>query len=58
MSELETLAKRIQELRREALCDERDLTPQSSEFFLLALSALEQAQRYAILSHYAEMQSR
>ncbi len=34
------------------------MTPQSSEFFLLALSALEQAQRYLMLSHYAEMQSR
>lgn len=56
----------VQELRQEILCDDAaddleyraatiTLTPMAEQYHLLALAALEQAQRYLKLSHYFAM---
>lgn len=50
----EDLAKQIEALRHTALCDVDDslLGPMSEQHYLLAIAALEQAQRYATLASY------
>jgi hypothetical protein len=51
----EDLAKACDKLRVEVLCSEDavGVHPQATEYYLLALSALEQAKRFAMLAHYA-----
>jgi hypothetical protein len=55
----EDLAKRISSLRDAALFNgpvaDRAMAPMTEQYYLLAISALEQAERFATLSHYNEM---
>jgi hypothetical protein len=50
----EDLAVKIGALRGEALFNEDGphASPQAEQFYLLALSTLEQAERFATLAHY------
>lgn len=53
------LATRVRSLRLEALLDGDVATsPMAEQYYLLALSALEQAERFAKLAHYHLMQGR
>ena len=56
----EELLKTVESLRNRAAFDEGDtkLTPEAEQFYLLAVSSLEMAQRYFKLADYAAMQRR
>lgn len=55
-SNLDKLAAQIEKLRSDLLYDDSDLVPQlgpmSEQNFLLALAALESAQRHMTIAHY------
>jgi hypothetical protein len=55
---LEIQSLRIQSLRRAALYGGDNLTENAEQFWLLAIGALEQAERFAKLALYAERQAR
>lgn len=55
----EDLANRARALRVEALFgDDVAMTPMAEQYYLLALNALEQAERFAKLANYNLMQGR
>ena len=58
LNPLERLAKRIEAVRVNSLCDDHGLSPEAEQHYLLALNALEQARRFTLLAHYAEMAGR
>ena len=59
MIDPEDLANRTHDLRVEAMLEEDvAMSPMAEQYHLLALSALEQAERFARLAHYNLMQNR
>lgn len=59
MMDPEDLAKRARDLRDEAkIEDDAAMPPMAEQYHLLALGALEQAERFARLAHYHLMQGR
>lgn len=53
------LAERLEKLRAECLFEgDVALPPMAEQHYLLAISAIEQAQRFAKLAHYNLMQGR
>jgi hypothetical protein len=59
MIDPEDLAKRAGDLRSEALIeDDAAMPPMAEQYHLLALGALEQAERFAKLAHYHLMQGK
>ena len=59
MIDPEDLAKRTKGLRAEAMIEgDATMPPMAEQYHLLALGALEQAERFATLAHYHLMQGR
>ena len=55
----EALAKRLEALRVECIFEQEiNLPPMAEQYYLLAIGAIEQAQRYAKLAHYHLMQGK
>jgi hypothetical protein len=56
LNQSELLGKACETVLKQA--NSEGLPPQAEQFYLLAVGALEQAQRFAQLASYAEMQAR
>ena len=51
--------RKLETLRHDALCADTDgFSPEAEQYWLLAIGALEQAQRFATLALYAQRRAR